>query len=480
MKRNARTPLLLIIILIVVSFLSSCSIFNKIPEKYTDGIKIDRDYPDDALLIYDDSIVFDSNSHFNQIVLSCGSQDDLDDIIEFYQEFFEDNDIVLDDEDEDRDEYYARGVNDGYLFKVEVVEAEGEYVEKLFENVIYLSVEELDESEKESLQATATPVKAESEETPAPDTSTEESPTNEKASNETPATDIAIGSWTLIDSSGDPGINSTDFNLEIIDDTYGILYYFNNETNINASAEFSYTINDGTLIMLQNNISELSFEAYYDDSILHLINIDVPTEEYYLVNFNDTYDIHPSNDIFTAYGSWIYYNPQTNYIDTISFWTYEDGYMYNIFGQYEEKPFGYEYADGDIVFWFDTEESFSLHAEHNGNILELTDQDGIIYPYNRVETTWLVGTYSQTSSSDEDIKDWIITFNTDHSASFSLITAGEKSNIPDSAWYINPKDGKLNIQNDGEFFGFYYHFNGTGLIIYDPDNDITIELIKTR
>jgi hypothetical protein len=478
MKRNAQVLLILIVAFLVIFSISGCSIFNKVPEKYTEGVKIARDYPDDILLIYDDSIVFECDTHFREIVLSCGTKDDFDDIVDFYKEFFKENDITLDDEDKDRDEYYAKGINDGYLIKLEVIEAEGEYIEDLFENVIYLSVEEIGEASVESIEPTQEPIQEDNNDKEKEDN---QSPSlDEKSVDETPITEILTGSWTLIDSSGDPGMHSTDFNLEIIDDANGTLYYFNKTTDINAWADFTYTISDGKLLIEQNGNNFLRFDAYYDDFVLHLKNIDVPTEEYYLVHFNDTYNIHPSTDIFTAYGCWIYYNPETSYIDSISFWTDKDGYMYNIFGQYNERPLEYEYTDGNIVFWFDTEETFCFGALHNGNILELTDQEGHIYPYNRVETSWLTGTYSLIYSSDESIESWIITFNTDHSASFSLISDGEKHEVPDSEWYIDPKDGKLYILNDGQFYGFYYHFNGTGMIIYDPDNDITLELIKTR
>ena len=137
MKRKIIISLCLAATIILTLAFSGCEaikgISNKIPEEYTEGIKYDRDFPDDELEIYDGAVVFDSKKIFDEIVLSFGTEDDFDDVLEFYKEFFEENGIVPAEETEDRDEYYARGVYEGYKFRLQIAEADGEYVEDVFE-----------------------------------------------------------------------------------------------------------------------------------------------------------------------------------------------------------------------------------------------------------------------------------------------------------------------------------------------------------
>ncbi len=176
MKRKAITALLLAVIMALLTAFSGCSLnekipfLNKVPQQYTEGIKYDKDFPDDELEIYDDAIVFEEVSYFGEIILLCGTTDDIDDIVSFYKDFFEDNEIELIEETQDRKEYYASYQSGGYSLKLEVLEAEGEYIEDEFEYVIHLYAKEMDDNALAAV-ATAPPSTLAPESTPTPEIS---------------------------------------------------------------------------------------------------------------------------------------------------------------------------------------------------------------------------------------------------------------------------------------------------------------------
>ena len=173
MKRKTTMALMLTTIMVMLSTFSGCSLadkipfLNKVPQKYTEGIKYDKDFPDDELEIYDGAIVFENASYFGDIILFCATTDDIDDIVDFYKDFYEDNEIELIEEKEDRNEYYSSFESGGYLLKIQVNEAEGEYIEDEFEHVIYLLAEEIEDIKIEAV-ATEPPATPTPEITPTP------------------------------------------------------------------------------------------------------------------------------------------------------------------------------------------------------------------------------------------------------------------------------------------------------------------------
>ena len=160
MKKKICASLFFAAILFSATFFTGCGILENLsggpPKNFTEGIDYSKDYEDDALEIYDDAVVFDEFDVFGESILICGSEDDFEDIVDFYKSFFEDNEITLLEEVEDRDEYYASGVFDGFRFRVKITEPDGEYVEDLFENIITLSTVEAEE-ETDVIEASPTP-----------------------------------------------------------------------------------------------------------------------------------------------------------------------------------------------------------------------------------------------------------------------------------------------------------------------------------
>ncbi len=87
MRKKLKT--ILLIIMTAVLF-TSC-----LPKEYKDGVKLDRDYPEDELPIYDDAIVYECEDDKDEITVNYGTEDDIDDVIDFYQDFFEDENIIV-------------------------------------------------------------------------------------------------------------------------------------------------------------------------------------------------------------------------------------------------------------------------------------------------------------------------------------------------------------------------------------------------
>jgi len=142
MRRNAA---FIVFIMMAAIFLCGCdmltNIFDPLPEEYTDGVKLSRDYPDDELPIYDDAVVYECDDDDDEITLSFGTEDDMDDVIEFYEEVFDEGNILISEIDDGRKSYEASGVGSGYKFELEIKEAKGDYEERVFSAVAEIKIE---------------------------------------------------------------------------------------------------------------------------------------------------------------------------------------------------------------------------------------------------------------------------------------------------------------------------------------------------
>ncbi len=133
------------LVLMIVALLSGC-----VPAEYKEGVKIDRGYPDKELPIYDDAIVYFCEEDSDEITLRAGSEDDVEDVIDFYQELFEDEDafILLDEKVKD-DKYFAEGIIIGeeLTFEIEITQAKGDIEEKVFESQFEIIISPQEEEE---------------------------------------------------------------------------------------------------------------------------------------------------------------------------------------------------------------------------------------------------------------------------------------------------------------------------------------------
>jgi len=113
-----------------------------VPKNYTEGLST-RGFPDDIIPIEKHLIAYeyDEDSRKDTYTLRAGSEDDMDDIIGYYQDYFEETGIVLAEEDEGRKDYYAAGSYDGYDFELTIEKPSGKYEEKLYTCVVEIIVE---------------------------------------------------------------------------------------------------------------------------------------------------------------------------------------------------------------------------------------------------------------------------------------------------------------------------------------------------
>ena len=118
------------------------------PAAYKKGVKLSRDYPEKDLPIYDDAVVFECDESSKGVDISYGVKDgDVDDVADFYKDYFEDEGIVLTKEKDEKDEYSAKGTYEDFEFDISVEEAKGKYEEKVFETVVEVEIEFIDEDE---------------------------------------------------------------------------------------------------------------------------------------------------------------------------------------------------------------------------------------------------------------------------------------------------------------------------------------------
>jgi len=142
---------ILVMVFAVILILSTASCSVNI---YKKGVSDYREYPEDDLPIYDDAVVFkyDYNKDRKRVKLSYGTGDDIDDVIEFYQDYFEDEEVYLVSEDEKRDEYSAEGRFDDFSFEINIEEA-GREESKYFETVVDIKIDYSEEEPEEQEEA---------------------------------------------------------------------------------------------------------------------------------------------------------------------------------------------------------------------------------------------------------------------------------------------------------------------------------------
>lgn len=128
-------------LLLITSMFVGCNI---IPEEYTKGVKLDRSYPEDDMPIYDDALVYYCKDDDESITIKFGTQDDLDDVTDFYKDYFEDSEIIPEDEKDRSTRYTADGKYKDFQFEIRITNSSGKYEEQVFETVVKIEIEFLD------------------------------------------------------------------------------------------------------------------------------------------------------------------------------------------------------------------------------------------------------------------------------------------------------------------------------------------------
>ena len=142
MKRK-RNLLVVLSFVLVVSFLFAGCV--PIPEEYTKGVKLDSSYPEDDMPIMDDALVYYCKADDESVTVKYGVSDSLDDVADFYKDHFDDNSIFLSDESDKSSRYTAQGSYMDFFFTLRASAPSGEYEEKLFETVVKIEIEFIDD-----------------------------------------------------------------------------------------------------------------------------------------------------------------------------------------------------------------------------------------------------------------------------------------------------------------------------------------------
>jgi predicted small secreted protein len=134
-------------ILKFISLVLVAMIMTSCVNTYKRGVDY-SDFPDRDIPIYDDAVVYYFESDDEESELSYGTTDDIDDIVEFYQDEFDDSDYIITKEKEDKDEYEIEGYIGNTHFEIEAEEARRDE-EKYFDYVVTISTEPFEEEKSE-------------------------------------------------------------------------------------------------------------------------------------------------------------------------------------------------------------------------------------------------------------------------------------------------------------------------------------------
>ncbi len=135
----------LVAIVLIALLMTSCV------NVYKKGVEY-PDFPEKDIPIYDDAVVFEYEGDEDESEITYGTTDDIDDIIEFYQDEFDDEDYVIVEEEQAKDEYKVEGYVDDIHFEIEVEEASKEE-EEYFEYIVNISSDYVDDKEVEEARA---------------------------------------------------------------------------------------------------------------------------------------------------------------------------------------------------------------------------------------------------------------------------------------------------------------------------------------
>jgi hypothetical protein len=130
--------MIIVLMIVTVFALSSCnSVFKK-------GVDYDG-FPSKDIPVYEDAIVFSFEADDEEMVIECGTNDDVDDIAGFYSEEFDSDDYTITKlVDTEKDEYECEGIFDDELeFEIEVEESYGK-LKEFFDFIITIEIDEAD------------------------------------------------------------------------------------------------------------------------------------------------------------------------------------------------------------------------------------------------------------------------------------------------------------------------------------------------
>ncbi|MBN2222899.1 MAG: hypothetical protein JW708_11880 [Vallitaleaceae bacterium] len=124
----------------LLTFILLLSMTACVPTKYKKGVDYD-DYPKEQIPIDKDMVVFDfEGDEESGYDVKAGSRSSVEEVIEFYQDFFEENEVSISDEDGDDEVYYFEGFYEGYRFVLDIYTPLSSIEKKAFQSIIEISL----------------------------------------------------------------------------------------------------------------------------------------------------------------------------------------------------------------------------------------------------------------------------------------------------------------------------------------------------
>ncbi len=431
---------------------------------------------------YEDAVVFESETRFGKVILTMGTKDDLDDIVDYFNDYYDYKGITPSSEQIDDDAYSAVFTTEGYEFEIEVSEADGKYIEDLFEYVIEISGKAVsaDETPPTSSSQESQSIK-EAQSTVTPTISTTAPPVQKNVlEGETPLTLPDTGAWYSY-SVYDAGKRDiyVDYTIYFADETTGSYHYFDYATGEKMDNEFTYEVVNGVLVIILDNNVQLLYDAYYDNGELHLVN-QYTDEAMYMKNWRKESGMTPNLNEFTAYGCWIGYPKGFTQPVILSIWEGGSGFVANWVGDGSSDRIMWERKGSSLSFEVGMLYGEALTLSHRGNVIYAeTETLGTLYFY-RATSNVLAGVYEISQTNDGQVGTWEATLHYDGTAKHKVSSGRLAFNYDNSDWYINPIDGMLYAFIFGEYESFYYYYNETELVLHEPNESLDYTFDKKQ
>jgi len=459
MKKDISSIVIVLAVLFALIFtgvLFFVKILNPIPENYTEGIKYNKEFPDDVVDLYDDIIVYKEGSLSNLMVLTAGSTDDIQDIRDFYLEFIKDNDIKVLEETNERKDYAASFELKGYMVEIKVTKPKGEYVEDLFESIITYRAKKLTYKQTAELYPTPTPAPASA-----------------------PLV-IEVDSYTSWWSTHEE-YNESDFNFVIYTDKKGSMYIMNATTLEMQMKDFTYIYIGSTLTFNFDDGTKIEYTVFMNKiNDLVLTNLNDSSQVHNCIRYSEYLANPLSKYNFTATGCWYRYIKDKNSLEVLSLWDNGKGAYFSSEDN-ENEFFDYEYEDFVLTIHFDSG-SIDYDIQHYGNILEFFEDGESIYYMLRANETLLQNSYQLETTTDKKMKKFDLNLkihgyiNIEYEYGEDILSDGKGS------WFIDRSNGALVMYNDKETqdyeLSYNYHVSQNRLLLISgEDAEITYSLV---
>lgn len=130
-----------LIVLIAALVIASSLLAGCVPSEYTQGVMLHTDYPIEDFPMMEDAVVFYCDNDEDSFTIKYGSDEEVSAVTDFYKTLFDENQVVLSDEDETSSRYTAEGVYKDFSFSVKAYIAADKNEKRVYTTIVKVNLE---------------------------------------------------------------------------------------------------------------------------------------------------------------------------------------------------------------------------------------------------------------------------------------------------------------------------------------------------